>query len=72
MRKDEPIFAECPLFACRECHTKTEHPHQHWCKLAEIGGTGCADCLYGQTNGKCAHPYRKKAMRQNEEDKRNI
>gem|GEM_PF-6969600 len=72
MRKDEPIFAECPLFVCRECHTKTGHPHQHWCRLADSGGTDCGHCLYGQTGGKCTHPYRKKAMKRHEEDKRNI
>lgn len=71
MQKDEFIFAECQLFVCRECHTKTGHPHQHWCTLAEDGGTDCTRCLYGQTGGmECTHPYRKKAMKQNEEDKR--
>ncbi|MBQ9383362.1 MAG: hypothetical protein IJT87_03925 [Ruminiclostridium sp.] len=69
MHKDEIIFAECPLFVCRECHTKTGHPHQHWCTIAEKSGSGCAECLYRQErSGKCTHPYRKKAAVKYEEN----
>ncbi|MBP5604962.1 MAG: hypothetical protein J6X60_05405 [Ruminiclostridium sp.] len=60
MQKDEPIIAECPLFVCRECHTKTGHPHQRWCVLRDKAGGGCSECLYLQPNDRCIHPYRKK------------
>ena len=64
MYTDKLIIAECPRFACRECHTKTGHPHQHWCSQAAddtADRTGCAECLYWQeSRGKCTHPYVKK------------
>ena len=58
---DGAISAECRLFVCRECHTKTGFPHQKWCTLRESGSSGCADCVYRNIAGKsCGHPYRKK------------
>ena len=61
IKKNNTIIAECPLFVCRECHTKTEYPHQKWCTLSDAGKTECECCLYWQESRKrCAHPYKKK------------
>ncbi|MBQ9482739.1 MAG: hypothetical protein IJU82_00980 [Ruminiclostridium sp.] len=58
---DRTIIAECPLFVCRICHTKTGHPHQIWCTLSVKGTADCTDCLYRQDiNGLCGHPYKRK------------
>ncbi|MBQ9437957.1 MAG: hypothetical protein IJU50_06455 [Lachnospiraceae bacterium] len=57
----KPIAAECEWFVCRECHTKTGHPHQKWCPLPAKGKEGCGDCIYWQRGRQaCGHPYRKK------------
>ena len=59
--KDDCITAECALFACRVCHTKTGHLHQKWCTLSAENKVECENCLYYSTKKKkCAHPYRKK------------
>ena len=31
----EKIAAQCALFACRVCRTKTGWPHQVWCDAAD-------------------------------------
>jgi hypothetical protein len=59
--KDNTILAECPLFVCRECHTKTGHTHQKWCTLQKDSITECERCHYWQkAYRRCGHPYRKK------------
>lgn len=58
---ENKIFAECKLFVCRICHTKTGHPHQRWCIMHTTGKSGCEDCVYWrEAEKKCRHPYRKK------------
>ena len=59
--KDDSITAECTLFACRECHTKTGHPHQKWCALSAKDTSECENCLYYSADKEnCTHPYKKK------------
>ena len=56
------ITAECPLFACRECRTKSEWPHQRWCHCAQVVRPACGDCVYWKPEaGVCKHPVRRKA-----------
>ncbi|MCR4780252.1 MAG: hypothetical protein K5876_04055 [Ruminiclostridium sp.] len=57
--KDNIILAECPLYVCRICHTKTGHPHQGWCTLDRDEKPDCGSCIYGR-GALCRHPYKRK------------
>lgn len=53
----EKIAAQCALFACRVCRTKTGWPHQVWCDAADALRPLCADCRYwNETDAVCKHP----------------
>lgn len=55
------IASPCPLYACRECRTKTGWPHQRWCSLAKLTEPACADCCYrNPAKDECVHPRRRK------------
>lgn len=59
------IAAKCPLFACRDCRTKTGWPHQSWCGAPDRIKPGCGDCFYYQIKAeKCAHPTLKRKGRE--------
>lgn len=58
---DGVIRAECALYACRECRTKTGWRHQSWCAMAEVTEPCCADCRYHDAGqNACVHPIRKR------------
>ena len=58
---DSAIRAECPLYACKECRTKTGWRHQRWCGMADKTEPGCAECRYFNAGkNACAHPARRK------------
>ena len=57
------IRAECPLFACRACRTKTGWHHQAWCPLSAVTRPECRDCCYrGTAEDICMHPAKQKEV----------
>ena len=58
---DNLIRAECPLYVCRVCRTKTGWPHQCWCCQAQVTNPDCEECRYYDRNKtECVHPARGK------------
>ena len=53
--REDVIRASCPLYACRDCRTKTGWPHQSWCALGEKLAPLCEDCRYYHRD-RCVHP----------------
>ena len=59
------IRGNCPLFACRCCHTKYGWQHQEWCEMYQITNSACSDCLYfGGHPGICLHPEAKRKRKE--------
>ena len=55
------IRGNCPLFACRCCHTKYGFEHQEWCEAYQLTSPTCRDCLYYDVRkNECKHPVTKK------------
>ena len=51
------IRADCPLYACRCCRTKTGWPHQVWCEMRHVTEPDCGDCRYWSAEKQaCEHP----------------
>lgn len=57
-RAERPVIdAECGLFACRVCRTKTGWRHQVWCSCGALALPGCEDCVYRDVKmQRCEHP----------------
>lgn len=59
--KNTEIRSACPLYACKDCRTKTGWRHQSWCSLADVHEPGCEHCLYHDPDrDTCVHPVRRK------------
>lgn len=67
------IRGDCPLFACRCCHTKYGWNHQGWCEAYQLTAPTCKDCLYfGEQPEICLHPEKIKEDLPREKDKRSL
>ena len=57
VRERPVIRASCPLFACRECRTRTGWPHKNGCELIDLAVPDCRACRYWSAKKeKCDHP----------------